>query len=109
MKSSAIILLFLCLALGATTQGYVYPTNWWVGMKNPFLQLMIRDTSWTSAPSVSITYPGVQVLKVKPAANPHYVFVDVHIGKGARPGIMKIQIRTPKAVSVIEYMLAPRR
>jgi glycosidase len=109
MKSFVAVGLLWCISLCARTQGTVYPANWWTGMKDPFLHLMIRDTNWTTAPTVSITYPGVQVLKVRPAANHHYVFVDLHIGKEARPGVMKIQVWTPKAASVIEYMLAPRR
>ena len=88
----------------------VYPTNWWAGMKDPLLQLMIRDTSWTSPPAVTLSYPGVQLIKVTPAENPHYLFLDLRISPQIRPGTMKIHI-TPKNAPaiVIDYPLLSRR
>lgn len=109
MRSFIIAGLALCMSLCVVAQSHCYPTNWWIGMKNPHLQLMIRDTGWTAAPSISISYPGVQVLKVQPAANPHYLFLDLHIGKEARPGTVKIRIKTARGVSVIDYALLSRR
>src|SRR6185503_9737477 len=109
MRSFIIAGVALCMSLCVVAQSHCYPTNWWIGMKNPNLQLMIRDTGWTTAPSISISYPGVQVLKVQPAGNPHYIFLDLRIGKEARPGTMKIRIKTARGVSVIDYALLPRR
>jgi len=88
----------------------VYPTNWWVGMKQAAVQLMIRDVRWTAAPSVTVSYPGVQLLKVTPAQNPHYIFLDLRIGQAARPGQVKIRIRPAggSAETVIDYPLLAR-
>ncbi|HVU54898.1 MAG TPA: glycoside hydrolase family 13 protein [Puia sp.] len=111
MRSFIAIGLALCMSLCVCAQGPArcYPTNWWVGMKDPNLQLMIRDTSWAAAPAITISYPGVQLVKVQPAANPHYVFLDLRIGKEARPGTMKIRVKTAGGVSVIDYALQTRR
>ena len=109
MRSFIIVGLALCMSLCVVAQSHCYPTNWWIGMKNPHLQLMIRDTGWTAAPSISISYPGVEVLKVHPAANPHYIFLDLRMGKEARPGTMKIRIKTARGMSVIDYALLSRR
>jgi len=101
-----ILSLFLYQSLVAE----VYPTNWWVGMKNPSLQLMIRDVRWTSAVTATVNYPGVQLLKVTPAENPHYLFLDLHISPQTRPGMLKIHIRSKNAPdTVIDYPLLPRR
>lgn len=79
-------------------------------MKNPSLQLMIRDVRWTSAVTATVNYPGVQLLKVTPAENPHYLFLDLHISPQTRPGMLKIHIRSKNAPdTVIDYPLLPRR
>lgn len=79
-------------------------------MKNPSLQLMIRDVRWTSAVTATVNYPGVQLLKVTPAENPHYLFLDLHISPQTRPGMLKIHIRSKNAAdTVIDYPLLPRR
>ncbi len=42
MKKIILIpLLFLFLSAFAQNEIKVYPSNWWVGMKNPHLQVMI--------------------------------------------------------------------
>jgi len=79
-------------------------------MKNPSLQLMIRDVRWTSAVTATVNYPGVQLLKVTPAENPHYLFLDLHISPQTRPGMLKIHIRSKNVPdTVIDYPLLPRR
>jgi glycosidase len=106
---TSVIIFFLMFAGSLHAQQACYPTNWWVGMKNPNLQLMIRDTSWAASPSISISYPGVEVLKVRTAVNPHYIFLDLRIGKEAHAGTMKIRITSGTSQSVIDYALLPRR
>ncbi len=78
--------------LKVTAETRVYPTNWWVGMKNPIVQVMLRNTAWTAPEKVTVSYPGVQLIKVTPAQNPHYMFVDLRITATARPGVVKIRI-----------------
>jgi len=88
----------------------VYPSNWWVGMKNTSLQLMIRDVGWASPPSVTISYPGVQLVKVMPAENPHYLFLDLRISAQARAGIIRIRIKPHNGTEKeIEFPLLSRR
>lgn len=91
----------------------VYPTDWWVGMKNPSLQLMIRQKNIGNDTIVRVSYPGVQLLKVHRAENPDYLFLDLYISPAARPGLVKIRVgqqgaATAKA-TVISYPLKPRR
>src|SRR5438309_1510021 len=70
---------FGAAALPDTGNVKVYPTNWWVGMKNPDLRLMIHGTAVGKAPSVQLSYPGIQLIKVRPADNPNYLFLDLRI------------------------------
>jgi len=109
---NAIVIFFLAIS-GSLQAGdgiKVYPSNWWVGMKQASVQLMIRDVRWTAAPSVTVSYPGVQLVKVFPAQNPHYIFLDLRIGQAARPGLVKIRVRPAGggAETVIDYPLLAR-
>src|SRR5882757_4550308 len=105
---SITVLNSLCIRSQDTAR--CYPTNWWVGMKNSSLQLMIRGVSWQRTPPVTVYYPGVQLLKVTPGENPHYLFLDLRIAPGTRPGMMKIHIRRPDGTeSTIDYPLLARR
>ena len=60
----------------------VYPTNWWVGMKNPELQLMIHQKDIGRDPVVRVSCPGVKLLRVHRTENPNYLFLDLLIGPG---------------------------
>lgn len=76
---------------GKVDKAQICPPNWWVGMKNPNLQLMIYDQNIHKC-SVKIKYPGVKVLKVHAAENPNYLFIDLQISPSAKPGVLKISL-----------------
>ncbi len=89
----------------------VYPTNWWVGFKNPDLQLMIHATAVGKASSVLVSYPGVQLVKAVPAENPNYLFLNLRLAPTAAPGLVNIRIEHTdgRPVTVINYPLLARR
>jgi glycosidase len=63
--------------------------NWWVGMKDPFLQIMVHgDRIGETSPVIK--YPGVKLLKVHKAESPNYLFLDLQVSAAAKPGTMKI-------------------
>lgn len=76
---------------GKVDKAQICPPNWWVGMKNPNVQLMIYDQNINKC-SVKIKYPGVKVLKVHAAENPNYLFIDLQISPSAKPGTLKITL-----------------
>ncbi|HZI00743.1 MAG TPA: cyclomaltodextrinase N-terminal domain-containing protein, partial [Flavisolibacter sp.] len=67
----------------------VYPTNWWIGMKNRNLQLMLHGEN-VAAHTFTITNPGVKLLKIHKPENKNYVFLDLLILPAAKPGMVKI-------------------
>lgn len=89
-------LLLLLYVLTATT-GFtqipalerVEPSFWWVGMKNPELQLIVHGDKIAER-SVSLQYPGVQLSAVHKVENPNYLFVDLLISPDAAPGSFAI-------------------
>lgn len=87
----------------------IYPTHWWVGMKNPKVQLMIHATNVGSDIStVTVAYPGVTVEKVNKVENKNYLFVDLNISPSAKPGIVKLMGKGRDAIS-FDFELKARR
>lgn len=84
------VLLFA--SLGTIAQDInVYPTNWWVGMKNNKLQLMIHAPVDIGVDKlvVNSSSKDVKVIKVNRAENRHYIFVDLEIAPAAKPQTVK--------------------
>ncbi|RRB07069.1 glycoside hydrolase family 13 protein [Larkinella rosea] len=67
----------------------VDPTNWWVGLKNPRLQLLVYGPKAGSM-TYTIQYPGVKLLKTTKAENPDFAFLDLQIFPTAKPGTFLI-------------------
>src|SRR5690349_11370418 len=88
---SFLLLFFTLSSFGIDMYG-VYPTNWWVGMKNPKLQLILHGENVGLFNKVSINYPGVKVDKVSKAESKNYLFVDITIAANTKPGKFKIII-----------------
>ena len=65
------------------------PACWWVGMKNPELQIMVYGKNIASS-QVHIDYPGVRVKEVVGVENPNYLFLYLDISKEASPGTMNL-------------------
>ncbi|RYZ46979.1 MAG: alpha-amylase, partial [Sphingobacteriales bacterium] len=86
----------------------VYPTHWWVGMKNPALQVMLHGKD-ISASNVSLAYPGVRVQKITKADNPNYLFVDLLISPAARPGVIDIKLTADGKSRRVAFNLRSRR
>ena len=67
----------------------VNPTNWWVGMKNPGVQVLIHGPG-AGTLAYSINYPGVKLVKSNTVENPNYAFLDLTIAPTAKPGRVQI-------------------
>ncbi len=67
----------------------VNPTNWWVGMKNPTVQLMVYGPN-AGTLTYSLNYPGVKLAKTHTVENPNYAFLDLVISPTAKAGTLKL-------------------
>lgn len=85
-----ILLLFVSLKSWSIDMFGVYPTNWWVGMKNPKVQVMLHGQNIGQFTKFNITYPGVKIEKISKAENKNYVFLDLNIAPTTKPGVFKI-------------------
>ena len=101
-----IILLLANFSL--TAQLRVEPMHWWVGMKDPRVQLLVHGKGIGSA-TPRISYPGVTITKVSRADSPNYLFIDLLIARTAKPGSFEIRFfEKTKLAAVCEYQLNKR-
>lgn len=81
----------ILLLMSLTTKATIQPANWWVGMKNPTLQLMISQPGVRDA-EVSIDYPGVRLTEVVRLESPNYLLLYLDLSQ-AEAGDMPINLR----------------
>ena len=67
----------------------IEPTDWFVGMKNPQVQLMVYGKGIRDAVSVSTDYPGVHVDSLVRLDSPNYLLIYMNI-HDAQPGTMSL-------------------
>jgi len=67
----------------------IEPMFWFTGMHNPKLQLLVHGENIAST-TVSLTYPGVKLLKVNKVENPNYLFLDLVLSPAVKPGTFPI-------------------
>jgi glycosidase len=86
----------------------VEPMFWWVGMKNPIVQLMVHGQE-IAVSEISLNYPGVKIQTISRQENPNYVFIDLNISPEAKSGSFPIQFRkNKKEVVTYTYELKKR-
>ena len=78
------------------------PTDWYVGLKNPMLQLMVYGPNVRDA-EVSLDYPNVQIDSIARLDSPNYLLVYLNL-KGAKAGEMTLKIGKQK----VKYLLKER-
>jgi glycosidase len=93
MKRTLTWLMFFCIANLSNAQSKITriePPNWWPGMHEPTIQLLVHGTQIASL-DPKIDYPGIRLERVIKVENPNYLFLDLNIGKEAKPGKVPIQ------------------
>lgn len=112
----ASLVLFFCLSSFSQDSIQIYPSHWWVNMKNPQLQLMVRyknigniiPTYKLPAKGVRIAN-GIYMMGVHHVDNPDYIFLDLYISPGAKAGVHTFQFVVPGNHLKINYELKARR
>ncbi len=83
------------------------PTDWYVGMKDPTLQLMVYGKDISTA-GVTTDYPGVTVDSIVRPDSPNYLFVYLNLGT-AKPGTMHLTFTNGGKKRTVDYMLKARQ
>ena len=109
MRKFLLSLSFIMTTLGmnaAVKIDRVEPTDWYVGMKDPSLQLMVYGEGIREA-QVSTDYPGVRVDSLVRLDSPNYLLVYLDLS-GAQPGEMKLRFTMGKSKKEVSYWLKAR-
>jgi glycosidase len=85
----------------------IEPTDWFVGMKNPQVQLMVYGKDISKVENVTTDYPGVMVDSVVRLDSPNYLLVYMNL-RDAQPGTMTLQFQTQKTKLKVAYQLKNR-
>ncbi len=87
----------------------IEPMNWWVGFKNPKLQLLVHHPN-ISVWEPEISYLGVTIDKVNPGDSPNYLFIDLNISEVAKAGRFNIVFKKEGEADLIQtYELKERQ
>lgn len=107
LAAAALALFLSGQGLHAAEISRIEPPCWWVGMKNPELQIMVYGPGIGEA-HVSVDYPGVRLKETVKTENPNYLFLYLDIEEDAAPGRMDLSFETSGGTMVREYELLPR-
>ncbi|MBO5626730.1 MAG: cyclomaltodextrinase N-terminal domain-containing protein [Prevotella sp.] len=107
MKKTVLTIAFLSVVLLMSAAAKVKvtridPIDWYVGLKNPTLQLMVYGPNVRDA-EVSLDYPNVQIDSIARLDSPNYLLIYLNL-KGAKAGEMTLKIGKQK----VKYLLKER-
>ena len=81
------------LAVAAAPALRIDPTFWWVGMKNPKLQLLVHAPGIGAGTASLAPYPGVTLNGTQKLENPNYLVVNFTISAAAKPGRLQLSFK----------------
>ena len=96
-------------AMGAkkTVVDRIDPTDWYVGLKNPQVQLMVYGKGIRDVDEVTTDYPGVRLDSIVRLDSPNYLLLYMNL-RDAQPGTMTLQFRVKKSKFKVDYQLKQR-
>ena len=84
----------------------IEPTDWFVGMKNPSVQLMVYGKGIRDAETVTTDYPGVTIDSLVRLDSPNYLLVYLNV-KGAEAGTMTLKFDVKNAKGKLQKFTVP--
>ena len=81
----------------------IEPTDWFVGMKNPTVQLMVYGQDIRDVQDVTTDYPGARIDSLVRLDSPNYLLIYMNL-KNAQPGTMTLKFDKQK----VNYQLKQR-
>ena len=84
----------------------IEPTDWFVGMKNPSVQLMVYGKGIRDAEAVTTDYPSVTIDSLVRLDSPNYLLVYLNV-KGAEAGTMTLKFDVKNAKGKLQKFTVP--
>ena len=110
---TTLLMLFCTAAFAAKTVQKpilerIEPSFWWVGFKNPDLQLLVHGDQISTTKPV-LKYEGVVLESVISVENPNYLFLNLKLADNTLPGKFDIQfMQKDKVILTYSYELKAR-
>ncbi|MGI4870168.1 MAG: alpha-amylase family glycosyl hydrolase [Janthinobacterium lividum] len=104
---AALLLGALPAAAAPPTPPRIDPTYWFVGMKNPKLQLLVHSPGIAGSTVSLKEYPGVTLDGSQKLESPNYLVVNLTISPQAQPGKLSLQFKGSQSLTY-SYELRPR-
>ena len=96
-------------AQGQEPEIRVEPPNWWAGMRDSTLQLMLHGKDLAHY-SPEVHYEGLTVESWHPGTSPNYLFIDLSFSSRVQPGKVPLSLRrSGYPVIGLEYELKERQ
>ena len=73
----------------------IEPTDWYVGLKNPSVQLMVYGPGIRDVADVTTDYPGVRIDSIVRLDSPNYLLIYMNV-RDAQPGTMTLVFKGEK-------------
>ncbi len=89
---------------GPVSKVRVEPPNWWVGMQEKNVQVLLHDAGIGEG-TATVNHGGVQVTGTQRVANSNYLFVNLVVDPTARPGQVPIQVEVGGSIRTYPFEL----
>ena len=104
LSFGALSVCVLASAVAAPTVEKVEPPNWWTPHTRNPIQLLLTGTELKGA-TVTTTARGFKIDVRQASENGRYLFVYLDIGKDARPGAHRFQVKSPSGAGGFAFHL----
>nr|WP_321379514.1 glycoside hydrolase family 13 protein [uncultured Bacteroides sp.] len=102
------ILFIIAVSMNAASKiDKIEPSFWYVGMKNPELQLMVYGKNISSS-DVSVNYPGVNLSSIVKLESPNYLLVYLTLDKDIKAGNIELTFTQGNKKEIKYYELKTR-
>jgi len=114
-RLAAVLLILAAVAPGAARAGIpaapaatptrapagvrIDPTFWWVGMKNPKLQLLVHSPGIGASTATLAPYPGVTLESVQKVESANYLVINLTISPQTQPGQLQLNFAGGKKLT----------
>jgi len=107
-QAAAALAALLMTSSPAQTLTRIEPENWWVGMQEPTVQLLVQGERIAEL-KPQLRHVGVTLQRVTRGDSPNYLFLDLKLDAKARPGMVELRFELDgKTVLTHAYPLLAR-
>ena len=97
------LLLYSFYSIAGIKVHRVAPSNWFINMNNPHLQLLVKGEDWTNV-NVSCNYPGVVIKQTKVQENPKYIVLDIELTDELKAGTAPFHFKKGNKKYILNYL-----